>query len=600
MSLLPFISNGARRLVYPTIFVNSVAGSDANSGASPAQAFATIAAAQAVVASGSVVGLSRGGYWREQFNITANNIAVVNYGSGAMPVIDGADIVTTGWTQPDAITYPNVWSRSWTRASATTTASEMLGYWEAGVRPRFASSLADLQTNGGWFTTSLTTQTSTVSIKSTADPNGDGILREITKRHYGIQGHTNTLLSTKTGQRVFGPIEIKRCVGHYNALSMGQGSARQMFLRDGNIHHMVSEGEKVDDILATEYSPAIAPSVFVGYRDAGTGFNPVFTRLLALMPGGASRVTGSNSAFYGHSALAQGVSSFTVDAGMSRGLNFANASAQRLTLKNCYCEDPYDYFMGSTSALTEVFRALIKETVASANGTGISILSKSLTTTTFTAESVASYSLKGAAVRNVTGGTKPIIRDCAIVTGGSAIGMSGGEYDLAYSILYSAGRPMDAITNLHVADYNVLYFIGQTNPIIQYNGNLYSSGTTAFQSYVAASGQDQNSVYLKAADQTSGNALAFWLGIAQGGAGPSNGDFRINPACRVYDKNNTALIGLFGDGVTPITRAGPQVHWDYNLRAIVAGPPTKFPTLPATIAEMRTYLEDPTAWNFYP
>lgn len=135
------------------------------------------------------------------------------------------------------------------------------------------------------------------------------------------------------------------------------------------------------------------------------------------------------------------------------------------------------------------------------------------------------------------------------------------------------------------------------NLLMEYNSSIYSSLST----FQAASGQDAHSVYVKLSEQVSGNGIALWLGIASGAnAGPADGDFRINPAARVYNGAGAMLSGVFSDGVTPITAAGPQEHWNYNLRSVVAGPITRWPILPATIAEMRTYVENPNLWNFYP
>ena len=594
-----FFRVASNAVASPNLFVDSIHGSDANDGLTEATALRSLSAAQTATRANMVLGLARGSYWREQYAFPSDNVSFVVYGAGSMPVIDGADVAGL-WTQTDPSSYPGVWAQSWTRVGATTTGNGFLGYWENEVRSRFATSMADLQANGGWYASSLTAQSSTVSIKAAANPNSDGVVREITRRHYGFNGHSSTLLATRQGQQIIGPVEIKRCVGNYNALSMGEGTARNLLLRDGNIHHMVSQSALVEDLLATEYSPNIAPSVFVAYRGAGAGFSPVMRRLVALMPGGDSRVTGSNSAFYSHSALTQEVSNFTLEGCISRGLNFANASAQKLTIRGSYCEDPYEFHVASGAVLTDISCALVRDTTASANGIGNSVFSKAGTATSFTASHTASYTLKGKAARNVPGGVPPIIRNCTIVTG-AAIGMSGGEYDVQFCVFYNGGRPMDAITNLHSADYNVFYFVGQQNPILQWNGMVYSSVTTAFQNYVTASGQDQNSVYLKPADQFSGNANAFWLGLSTGtNSGPADGDFRINPNARVYDRNNSARTGTYGDGVTPITDAGPQQHWDFNLRVAVSGPPSRYPILPNSISEMRAYVEDPSSWNFYP
>jgi hypothetical protein len=593
-----FFRVASNAVALPTLFVDSVHGSDANDGLTEAAALRSLNAAQAASRAGTVIGLARGSYWREQYSIPANNITFTTYGAGTMPIIDGADVAGT-WTQPDAGNYPNVWSQSWT-TSAVSSGSERLGYWENGVRPvRYASSIADLQANGGWFCSNLNSQTSTVYIKVATNPATDGIVREITRRHYGINGHSATLRATRTGQIILGPLEIKRCVGHYNALSLGAGAARSLFLRDGNIHHMVSEGELMEDLLATEFSPQIAPSVYVAYKGLGAGFNPVFRRLLAIVPGGNARVSGSNSAFYSHAAVANQVPSVLIEGGISRGLNFANASAQLFTIRGCYCEDPNEFFQASGSVFTQIENSLVRDTLASPLATGNSVLSRGVTTTTYRADHVAAHTMKGAALRNVPGGTRPIVRNVSISSGNE--GMKGGEFDVRYSVFYCGYRPMNEITSSHLADFNVFYFIGQANPILHWNGTVYSSATTAFQSYVAASGQDKSSVYLKPADQTNGNLLAFWLGVANGAnSGPADGDFRINPNARVYDRNNNARIGTYGDGVTPITHAGPQQHWDFNLRMAVAGPPSRYPVLPNSISEMRSYVEDPTTWNFYP
>jgi hypothetical protein len=580
--------------------VDSVNGSDANDGLTAETPLQSLAAAESATVSGSIVGLARGSYWREQFDIPANNVSIAAYGSGAMPIMDGADVAGT-WTQPDAITYPNVWSQSWSRTSATTTSSEMLGYWEAGARPRYATNATtDLQANGGWFTTNLTAQTSTVSIKSLTNPNVDGVVREITKRHYGINGHNSTLGVTLTGQSVIGPIEIKRCVGHYNAYSGGTGQAKRMLLRDGNIHHSVTEGSLLEDMLGTEYSPAIAPSVFVAYKGSGAGFSSTFRRLMALFPGGASRVTGSASAFYAHSATTQEPASLTIEGCATRGIDFANASAQLMTVTGSYCEDPHQIVVGEAAVLNIVTALMVRDTAATPLAAGNQLFRRLLTSSTFQGSHIASNTRKGACVRNVTGGTPPVLSHCAICNTTNGDGLSGGEFDSIYNVLYVNGRVMELVTNLYTGDFNVYHFIGQTNPTLRWNNILYS-GTDSLKNFVAASGQDTNSVYLQSADQTSGNANAFWLGISTAANnGPADGDYRINPSARVYDRDNTARIGLFGDGVTPITLAGPQQHWDFNLRALVAGPPSRYPVLPATIAEMRTYIEDPAAWDFYP
>lgn len=580
----------------PTVFVDSSRPDDTGNGLSAATAKKTIAAAQALLTTGSVLGMARGSSWREQLTIPANSIGLCVYGAGAMPIIDGADVAGV-WTQPDGVTYPNVWSQSWSRTSTTTTGEEKLGLWENSARPaRFASSLADLQANGGWYADNLTLQTTNVYVKAAADPNSDGVVREITKRHYGINGHFTTVGANRTGCRFEGPLEIKRCVGHYNAFSGALGSlAQRLFLRDGNIHHLTSEGASTTDSLATEVSPqTVNPSPFVAYRVSGTGFTHTFRRCLALFPGGTNRV--AVGAFYAHASSPSTIQSLTLEGCISRGATFSGADAARLDISGGYCEDRTVIGYGFVTAAGDVNYLHIHDTVAS-NLAGGGALRRTSNAFTASVRHTAIYDLKGGAFANVTGGTLPIIENCAFVTANA--GVSGGDANIRYSVLWTtAGRPADLITNLSLGDYNVWYSGDNANgPAIRWNGVLYN-GT--FGTYQAASGIDQNSVFLKPVDQTVGNANAFFLGTAQSTGGPSVGDYRINPSAKVYKGDGSSLIGLFGDGVTPITMAGPQYHYDFNLRTVVAGPPTRIPVLPATVAECRAYIEDPTAWNFYP
>jgi hypothetical protein len=587
----------------PDVFVDSVNGNDANDGLTLGTALQTLAAAQTAVTArgnGTVLGLARGSYWREQFNITIDAFAVVPAGSGNIPVIDGADIAT-GWTEhADGASYPDVWQLSWNRTSATTTSSENIGVWADGTMPRVASSLADLQTNGGWFASNFTTQSTTIYIKSVADPNSSGVVYEITKRHYGFAGHPATLGLTKSGQRYFGPIEIKRCVGHYNALSQGPGLAQRMLLRQGNIHHSVAEGNQTD-VLSTEYNVSIAPAMNTFYRAVSSGFAPVVTRGLCLSPGGSGRVrlNGQDaSAFYAHGSSGS-IDSLTVNGCVSRGCTFAGADATVLTVNGGYAEDaPTKVLSLATAGVSNnnINYLQHNETAASPFSNSNACFFTNSANPIITAKHCVSYQRLGGCVNQATpGSTRHFYENCSFVVPAS-IPMSGGLPDVRYCVLHG-GRSYNTFLVGYTGDYNVFYFVGNPAPQFQYNSVVYGSLST----FQAATGQDANSVFLKHADQVSGNGIAFWLGLASGvNNGPVDGDFRINPAARVYNGAGTQLSGVFADGVTPITMAGPQGHWDFNERAIASGPPTRWPTLPADVAEMRAYVEDPAGWDFYP
>jgi len=576
----------------PTIYVDSAAADDSGSGLSAASPKKTLAAAQTLAATTSParVGLKRGGYWREQFSIPANNVTIMPYGTGAMPVLDGAD-VATGWTQPNADTYANVWSVSWTRTGPVTTSSELLGLWADGARPRYATSLADLQANGGWYTDSTLAQTTNVYIKSAGNPNSSGVTYEITRRNHGINGHAQILGASRTAQVVTGPIEMKRFVGHYNAYTGGPGTASGLLLRDGNIHHVVTEGAETTDTVAAEMNPASAGIPYTAYRPNGAGFSHTFRRSIALFTAAARRATGTQ-AFYAHASTPPALDSLTYEGCAVAGLSgFSGVVSAGMTVDDCYVEDAGRYGVELTTN-TVVRRLLFVDKTSSPHSGGSRVFRKLDSSTTATVQNSAGYQKSGLAIENASG--SPLtITNCSFYSSGQ---ISGGKPALTYSVVITEFRCL-AVETGYTGDYNVFLFIGADAMYGTYNGTL----RTSLGGWQALTGQDANSVYVREVDQTPGNQHAFWLGVSSGSnAGPAAGDFRINPNARVYGGNNTAYIGTFADGTTPITAAGPQEHYNWNTRAVVAGPPTRYPVLPATVAEMRTYIESPKDWNFYP
>jgi len=107
-------------------YVDSVNGNDANPGTSPALAFQNITALPTITA-GQSIGLADGSHWRQELSTSANNVTVAGYGSGALPIIDGSDIIpnssftkTAGYTNvynTATITFPEaadgMWANAW-------------------------------------------------------------------------------------------------------------------------------------------------------------------------------------------------------------------------------------------------------------------------------------------------------------------------------------------------------------------------------------------------------------------------------------------------------------------------------------------------------
>jgi parallel beta-helix repeat protein len=123
----------------------SNAGSDSNSGASPASAWKTMAKVSAwKFQPGDTIYLARGGMWRETLQPLSSGtstepITFTAYGTGALPIINGSDLVT-GWTVSSGAIYSaslksqpyNVYSDglpNWGLAMASSVSAMTAGSW---------------------------------------------------------------------------------------------------------------------------------------------------------------------------------------------------------------------------------------------------------------------------------------------------------------------------------------------------------------------------------------------------------------------------------------------------------------------------------------
>jgi parallel beta-helix repeat protein len=98
-----------------TFYVDSVSGSDSNSGTEAAP-WKTIAKVNSTnLLPGQSVGLKSGGLWRETLEVTHSGIegspiTIGSYGTGALPIIDGSDVLSSGWTAYSG--KANVWQHA--------------------------------------------------------------------------------------------------------------------------------------------------------------------------------------------------------------------------------------------------------------------------------------------------------------------------------------------------------------------------------------------------------------------------------------------------------------------------------------------------------
>lgn len=561
-------------------YVDSVAGDDGNSGTATDEPFATVAAAQAVIGGGQSVAFKCGSTFREQFTPPAADITVGVYGAGAPPIFDGCNIVAQTWTQADAGARPDVWNISWTQAVAGNS-DELLQLWVDGALPsRYASSLADLQTNGGWFASSLTSATPTVSIKSATDPNSSGALYELSYRKNAFNSPTHD------GLQVLGPFECRRMHGHDGAVRhVDTGSSRaaiaeKLLLTGCETHHAVSGGILRDVITRVTYPGTVDSIPTTMFRQAAADWDPECTR---------------------HFIYGDGTS-LAIDGMLTHG---GSSGPDSFNIEQCYVENtsravkpeaPLLFDVGSyyrtQSEIWNIGPPTLIQYAAVRTPTGSGSLFSDGGPTdgsmkTRVVEDTVYYTdankqFFGCNLRNGS----LTFRRCTFFIDDSVgfkiigvtdipIGFTINVEYCVFAFLSTSGRTADVQTGVtFTCDHNI--WIGPDNINI-FDGSGLRQTLAQWQ---AASGQDLNSVRLPAANRAA--QLAYFQGD------PENGDFRL-----------AAGLGTFGDGAS-LNLAGQQTHWDWNARATAAGAMPAWPTMPANLAEDRVYISDPEGWDFYP
>ncbi len=599
------IGGGGVGIRPPDFYVDSVGGDDGNDGLTPATAFQTLAAAQSAISSfgnGAKTALVTDSEWNEAFVLTPDHLSFVVEGTGAPPIIDGCVPIPGPWTQPDAITYPDVWSAGdLTRPNPDGGGQPSNRIYVAGAAPRRASSLADLQTNGGFYTSSATATTATYYVKSATDPNTDGILREWSKFDNQINGSASTNLA------VIGPMEFSRFAGHDGGLFADSGRASKLLLRDGTVHHLVTAMTLMEDIIAIENTSQWASGsiAITNYKSDVTDYAPTVRRVMDINPSG----TAWGNAFYMHGSTDDNPGSVV------------NGSLLAATYEQCYAQDCEAAFIPAAvhHYVRGVYTDLCQGTAGGAQG------SSSLT------HSLIRRPRKGAS-SGVFRGNSPytgspavtrVIENCAFYLDATSADLmifrsaaNTGTLAVRNCTIFCEDDAIPWVLNVANAayssvifEYNVVVRIDTGTPIMftldtfdrtkwysdhnLYLGNpgweigaRYTSGGTLFASSLAqwralGANFDPNSVFDR--DTTRADVLSTYF---QGD--PADGDFRLKTG-----------LGTFGDGVS-LNLAGMQEHWDWNTQRVVSGAATAWPTIPSTLADQRSYIANPGAWDFYP
>ncbi len=571
----------------PSVYVDSRDGNDANDGSSPSAAKQTLAAAASQLGEGAVLHLVRGSLWRETLIVPARGVRVEAFGNGKPPVIDGADVIS-GWTPSPGTT--RVWQGEVTHEGYGT---HRLTVYEDGVLLTRVPDPDACERTPGSFVDIKGSDGSPLVVRihpgNSSNPNSNG-------RTYEVSRRLHALLINADDVTVSG-VETRRQIhndGSLAAVPLTGIEVEKTLMAHGTKHNAVIGSGTIRDSIAfaSDEVTALEPSniAITFHLPDPTGQRVTVERV------GTIGIKGGD--FLAHNAGSGVYASITLRQiwGVNTRFPTLPDPAFGTTLDGAF-------YRGGVSLPVNVPVSRMLAILSPTSGVSNLYGSTRYTDCALYAEDRYSVANYDEILRANSDGT--IIFDHLAIAGPrtySAVfgltGMTSGTI-ASHGCVYFGGQAHLKIASgvTYTGDHNVFH---TTHPDPAFEIYCERAGTahTTLAGWQAATGQDANSVWLKDTDQTG--ASAFWFGIASGlNEGPVDGDWRINPNAKVYNAAGTALIGTFADG-TPITRAGPQTHWDWNARTSKPGPARSWPRVPASESDSRTYIREPGKWNFYP
>lgn len=537
-------------------------GLDSNRGTSALAPFQTLAEMEAAIDAAPTktrTSPKRASHWREAYPSAAS--VVVEHGTGALAMVDGSDPIT-GW---EAEGTANVWQKTGVVHDATGTNRLRVYDLDGNLLARVAN-VATCSSTAGSFVDVKGSDGSPVTIKvhpSTGDLDPEGY--EVTTRLVAAQFGDSA--------RVEG-LRVQRAISNNGALEVGENaSVKRVLSVDGSKHNFLIRSGLMEDCIALRCDPPtsyeLSNTRFVLFTPDAAGKSGIFRRCFT-----TGAVDAQASAITVHDSAGNWYDSVTGEQLASIGIIFGwGISALVVEVNGYFSKDQLSALSGYSDDHTwryvqvqagsndiglglapgdnpasAVMRILDGAFYDAGSNSGLFRLTAGLNGVTIEIERNAFYSA----------GNRPRM---------TAEGMSSGTIKVNRSIFASVSGdyPITIPTGVtYEGNYNV--FAPFTR--CKYHGTDYLT----LASWQAATGQDLNSIDVTLAGLLSGTV--------------ANGDFRL-----AGTGSGAAAAGLF---------AGPQNHWDWNARAVAAGPPEAWPDVPETIAESETYVSDPEAWDFYP
>jgi hypothetical protein len=507
-----------------------------------------------------------------------NSLVVYAYGTGNAPLLDASDAISAGSFSLSAHGDAGgvCYEAAYTRGTGTEGGVDYVMLWEGDTRLTRRTSVALCAANAGsYYADPDDAASSTLYVHpyGSTNPTSDGKTYSVTMRGGGLYARQ------RSGMNIEG-IRTRRGWTHYGPLAPGATSiVRKAIVDGGGIHHLVTGGDLVEDVVALDLPsghPETYPVVF--YRPDGSANDAVARRVFVIGTTGVLNVS-----LFAHTDGATRWRSVTYDQCiLTDGGRFDGDTADK-TISNCAALRGTSPVALTTRDTLLVERVLIRDGTtapgqpALMQSDGPGSAAPRAVTIRNSVILITSADAAGAAITFANTAGTLLIENCVIYFAdgfNDAIAVNLDGYD-ASNRLAATVRNCIIVTQQTdtrnvirgtACDYtgeNNIFYCTAGAPAFS-DGGTPVSGLAAWQ---AATGSDADSV----------------TGDPGFSGDVESGDFRLTAA-----------------GLADTMGCGPLAHWDYNTRAIVATPPVAWPTPPITLAEAEAYIADPQAWDFYP
>lgn len=269
-------------------YVDSVNGSDSNSGKSASSAFKTIGKLPAL-GIGQKVGLARGSSWREQLSVSSADVTVAAYGAGNRPILDASDLIASNsWSKTAGLT--NVYNTGTINFIMGGDATSWVNVFETGAagdnaNGQFLKFVADQTTcdsTAGSYTIAGQSTAGGVPVSASiyihatdsSDPRSNGYTYEFSNRRAALYFSTGAVRG-----RIIG-IEGRKACSNSGAFDLDAGDGSRFFVdnclgRLCNDHILFTSGDSTvqNSIFIDSYWGSNAANHIVFYENVGVGRN---------------------------------------------------------------------------------------------------------------------------------------------------------------------------------------------------------------------------------------------------------------------------------------------------------------------------------------